>query len=146
MYIVSACLTGACCKYNGRKNTCSWVAAFVRSHSCALVCPENLGGLKIPRPPAEITDGRAYDKDGKDVTYELTTGAEAAYEMARAAAAEINEEFEGAILKANSPSCGCGRIYDGTFTGRLVSGDGFFTKLLMEKGIAVTTEKEVLVW
>ncbi|MCL1809277.1 MAG: DUF523 domain-containing protein [Clostridiales bacterium] len=146
MYIVSACLTGQNCKYNGGNNECGWVVRFAQSHSCVLVCPENCGGLPTPRPPVEISDGRAAGRDGTDVTGELAAGAEAAYETALAAAEAAGESVEGAILKANSPSCGCGKIYDGTFTGRLIDGDGFFAKLLKGKGVAATTEEEVLKW
>jgi len=143
MYIVSACLTGKNCKYDGKNNECAWVRDFIKNRNCALVCPEE-GLLPTPRPPAEIKDGRAFDKTGKDITDTLKEGAAKAWEEASAAADKYGEEIEGAILKANSPSCGRGSIYDGAFTGTLVGGDGFFAGLLAEKGIKVTTEKEVL--
>jgi uncharacterized protein YbbK (DUF523 family) len=143
MVIVSACLLGENCKYNGGNNECQWVLDFVRSnkHKCILVCPE-IDIFSVPRPPVEILDGRAVNKDGKDVTDGLIEGAEKEWEKATIAAK--GQKIEQAILKANSPSCGCGTIYDGTFSGKLVDGDGFFTKLLKEKGIKVITEKETI--
>jgi len=142
MYIISACLLGVNCKYDGGNNESSHVVDFVKDHSYAPVCPEE-SMLPAPRPPAEITCGRAVDKTGKDITKELIEGAMKSWEQAQNAADGFKEQIEGAILKANSPSCGSGKIYDGTFTGNLVDGDGFFAGLLKEKGIKVTTEREV---
>jgi len=142
MYIVSACLAGKNCKYDGGNNECGWVGIFIKNHNCALVCPEE-ELLKTPRPPTEIIGGRGVNKTGRDVTDLLKKGAENVWEEAREAARSYGEDIEGAILKANSPSCGCGAIYDGTFTGTLTAGNGFFAELLLEKGIKVITEKEV---
>ena len=145
MYIISACLAGRNCKYNGGNNECGWVSDFIKVHNCVLACPEEKL-LGIPRPPAEIKGGRAIDKNGKDITDELTEGAAESWEEAVSAAAASGEKIEGAILKANSPSCGAGKVYDGTFTGNLTDGDGFFAKLLKEKGVGATTEKESTKW
>ena len=144
MYIISACLAGQNCKYNGGNNECQWVLDFIRKNDCVLVCPESFGELPTPRPPSEIINGRAIDKNGKDITDELIKGAAKSWEKAEKAAESANLEIEGAILKANSPSCGCGKIYDGTFSGKLTDGDGFFAGLLKSKGIKVSTEKEII--
>jgi len=145
MYIVSACLAGRNCKYDGGNNECPWVVDFTMKNKCVLVCPE-IGRLGAPRAPVEITGGRAVSRDGKDVTDEFVKGAEDAWKLAESAAEDAGETIGGAILKANSPSCGCGTIYDGAFRGKLAEGDGFFAKLLKSLGIAVMTEKEKIIW
>lgn len=99
------------------------------------ICPEMLGGLGTPRPASEIRGGRVYTNAGRDVTREFEAGAEAA--AAVAADARI------AILKSNSPSCGSGFVYDGTFTGTRVPGDGVTTALLRSRGVEVFTEQEL---
>ena len=142
MYIVSACLAGQNCKYNGGNNENEQVVKFSKENDCVLVCPERFGNLPTPRPPSEIIGGRAVDKNGKDITEELLRGARESWEKAEAAAARAGQAIEGAILKANSPSCGAGTIYDGAFAGKKIAGDGFFTRLLKEKGIRVVTEEE----
>jgi len=142
MYLISACLAGVNCKYSGGSNECQWVKEFMEDKECMLVCPEALGELPTPRPPSEIINGRAIDKNGKDITDNLISGAEKTLLRAEKRAIELGQDIELAILKANSPSCGCSKIYDGTFSGKLVDGDGFFTKLLKDKGIRVITEKE----
>ena len=140
MYIISACLAGVNCKYNGGNNECQWVKALMKNKECMLVCPESLGNLPTPRPPSEFINGRAIDKDGRDITDNLVAGAEKSLARAGKKAVELDDIIELAILKANSPSCACGKIYDGTFTGRLIDGDGIFTSLLKKKGINVVTE------
>lgn len=142
MYIISACLMGENCKYNGGNNRCQWVVDFAENHSHVLVCPETEGGLEAPRPPAEILGDRIINSEGKDVTEPFVKGAQRSYERAIAAAAEAGEPVEGAILKAKSPSCGCGSIYDGTFSKTLTDGDGLLTRLLKKDDIKVITEKE----
>jgi uncharacterized protein YbbK (DUF523 family) len=144
MYIVSACLAGENCRYNGGNNEVQWVLDFTRKHRSFLVCPEILGGLPVPRPPCEIKGGRAIDIDGRDVTEALEEGAARSWLAAERAAKDLNVDIEGAILKENSPSCGRGKIYDGTFRGNLVDGDGFFAGLLKSKGVKVTTEMEIV--
>jgi len=142
MYLISACLVGVNCKYSGGNNECQWVKDFAEGKECMLVCPEALGDLPTPRPPAEIVNGRVVDKSGKDVTENFIRGAEKTVELAEERAKKLGQEIELAILKANSPSCGCGQIYDGTFTGVLIEGDGHLTRMLHEKGIRVITEKQ----
>lgn len=133
---------GNACKYNGGDNRCQWVIDFAADKSVAEICPEELGGLTTPRPPAEQVGDRVFNKEGIDVTKEFQLGAELGYEIAMAVARETSDKIEGAILKANSPSCGCGKIYDGTFTKTVVPGDGYFAKLLKDQGIIVLTEEE----
>lgn len=157
MYIVSACLLGENCRYNGGNNQCDWVKTALQGQPCLAVCPEVLGGLPTPRSPAELiscpeksksgaeADQPAFtimDKEGTDVTAAFLLGAKRALEEAVNTAAALGRPIRLAILKANSPSCGCGMIYDGTFSGTLVPGDGVFAALLKDTGIPVITEKE----
>ena len=134
-YVVSACLAGLPCRYDGRTNLKPEVAELVASGLAVPVCPEELGGLPTPRTPSELREGRVVAADGRDVTAEFSAGAEAALYIA--------EEYGccAAILKARSPSCGCGRIYDGTFTRTLIEGDGLFAALLRKKGFELFTEE-----
>lgn len=144
MYIVSGCLLGHNCKYNGGNNRNEDVIDFCRGHSYCVVCPETEGGLPMPRPPAEYADGRVIDKEGRDVTKAFERGAEISLERAIREAEKLGEPIDGAILKANSPSCGSGQIYDGTFTGTLTAGYGCFAGKLRGRGITVISEKEII--
>ena len=101
------------------------------------VCPEQLGGLPTPRQPSEIRDGRIYRKDGTDVTAEFMRGAEEGLKLAKMVGAKK------AVLKAKSPSCGSNQIYDGSFSGTLVPGDGVMTALFKANGIQVMTEEDL---
>jgi Uncharacterized conserved protein len=142
MYIISACLLGTKCKYDGGSNETAWVKEFASTHSICAVCPETLAGLLSPRDPCEIRKGRVYNADGEDMTDAFRAGAESAYKVILDEALVREEKIEGAILKANSPSCGCGTIYDGTFSHTTVIGDGVFAKILLDHGIRIITEKE----
>lgn len=142
MLIVSKCLTGECCRYDGRSKPDPEIAALVNEGRAIAVCPEQLGGLPTPRVSAELTGtgedvlsgkARAVTRDGRDVTEKFVTGAEKTLAIARLAGAKR------AILKAKSPSCGCGLIYDGSFSGRLVPGTGVAAALLEKNGIEVET-------
>lgn len=146
MFIISSCLLGDNCKYNGGNNYNERVFNFYENHVCFKVCPEVVGGLGIPRQPSEIVGERVLAKDEKDVTEFFQKGAMLAYEMARKEAEKRKENIEGAILKSKSPSCGSNQIYDGNFNGTIVNGDGYFAKFLKEKGITVITEKEKIPW
>ncbi len=126
--LVSACLLGENCKYSGGNNRSEKVLAFLRDHEAVPVCPEVLGGLSVPRTPAEIVDGVVTDREGKNVDREFRRGAALALEIAR------REGVELAILQPRSPSCGGRQIYDGTFTGRRIDGQGVFARLLTENG------------
>ena len=130
------------CKYNGGNNRCQWIIDFTRDKSIVEICPEELGGLRTPRPPAEQVGNCVINKEGRDVTLEFQLGARRGYEIAAAVAEKSGDKIEAAILKANSPSCGCCKIYDGTFTGTVVDGDGYFARVLKEHGIRVITEAD----
>ncbi|MDD6043472.1 MAG: DUF523 domain-containing protein [Eubacteriaceae bacterium] len=143
MYLISACLLGKNTKYDGGNNYNEAVVRFSEEHSFMIVCPEAISGLPVPRPPAERVGDKVIDREGKDVTLNFQAGSAASLEKALAEAEKRGETIEGAILKANSPSCGSGIIYDGTFSKTTVSGDGCFTALLKDLGIKVITEKEI---
>lgn len=142
MYIVSACLAGRNCRYNGQAEETPWIKELTRHSKCVLVCPEDDGNLPTPRPPAERIGDRILNKEGKDVTDAFYVGAEKSLATAKISAKIGREEIHLAILKANSPSCGCGTIYDGTFSGKLIQGDGVFAAMLKEEGITVISEKD----
>ncbi len=142
MYLVSACLVGVNCKYHGGNNDNEQVREFLEGKDHLLVCPEELAGFGTPRPPAEIKDGRVFNKFGKDVTEGFIKGAQMTYERATERAAELGQPIEQAIFKAKSPSCGSGRIYDGTFSGVIIEGDGFAAAYLKKMGIQVITEED----
>jgi len=131
MIIVSACLAGIRCALDGKDRACEKVIELVREGKAIPLCPEQLGGLPTPRPAAEKRGERVYRKDGSDVTEEFRRGAEEVLRIAKLVNAEE------AIMKARSPSCGSGKIYDGTFQGILIDGDGVCAKLLKENGIIV---------
>lgn len=138
MYIVSSCLVGINCRYDGGNNLNEKVIKLVKEGKAIPVCPEMLGGLKIPRVPAEIVkneDGKrkVINKNGEDVTTEFIKGA-----MKTVAIAKILEA-DKAVMKKNSPSCGYGKIYDGTFSNSLVEGNGITIELLIENGVEIIT-------
>ena len=135
--LVSACLLGAPCRYDGRAKANAAVLALGAEHELIPVCPEVLGGLPTPRPPAERQpDGRIVNRAGQDVTAEYGAGAAAAVELAR------REGCAAAVLKARSPSCGRGLIYDGSFSGTLIPGDGAAARQLLAAGLTVLNEDE----
>ena len=127
--LVSACLLGQRCKYNGGSNLNEQVIRWLQGHEVIPVCPEVLGGLPVPRTPSEIVLETVMDRNGRNVDREFRTGAEAALRLARESQVEL------AILQPRSPSCGLRQIYDGTFSGKLVPGRGIFAALLMQEGI-----------
>jgi uncharacterized protein YbbK (DUF523 family) len=137
MMIVSACLANLNCRYDGGAEPCEMVIRLVTEGKAIPVCPEQLGGLTTPRLPAERQGKRVIRKDGVDVTMEFDRGAQEAFKIAKLVGAM------SAILKARSPSCGSGRIYDGSFTGTLVDGDGVFAKLCKDNGIIVSSELDI---
>ena len=134
--VVSKCLLGYPCRYDGRSVPCKEVIDLQSNHQLILVCPEELGGLPTPRVPAEIVGDRVIRQDGIDVTAEYSLGAKLALTYA------LEEGCKLAILKSKSPSCGKGQIYDGTFSGTLKGGDGITVRLFESKGIEVINEKE----
>ena len=136
--LVSACLLGEPCNYRGAASPRQAVAALGERFALVPVCPEVAGGLPVPRPAAEIgPDGRVRTADGDDVTDVFVAGADAVVELARTTGAV------GAVLKARSPSCGCAEVYDGTFTGTLVPGEGITAVALRRAGVPVVSEDDV---
>ena len=141
MIIISACLMGKNCKYNGKNNLRPELLHL--KDEAVLICPEAFGKMPIPRMPSEIEPGfsggdvldgkaRVFSSDGKDVTEHFIKGSEKVLETA------VKHGITKAYLKQSSPSCGCGKIYDGTFSDVKKSGDGVLTALLKRNGIEVT--------
>ena len=135
--IVSACLLGQKCKYNGGDNYSERVADFIRGHQVIPVCPEVAGGLPTPRIPCEIVNGIVTNKEGQSKDREFRTGAEICLKKA------LEERAELAILQSRSPSCGAKQIYDGTFSGKLIAGKGMFARLLEENGIRIVDAEDL---
>lgn len=135
--LVSACLLGCPCRYDGKSKPNASILALMDSHTLIPVCPEQLGGLATPRPPAERKNGGVFTEAGVDVTPQYRRGAEEALRLAKLYGCTC------AILKERSPSCGSGGIYDGSFSRRLTEGDGVTAELLKAYGIAVFGESEV---
>lgn len=135
--LVSKCLTGCPCRYDGKSCGNEKVTKFLSGHQVFAVCPEQDGGLSTPRSPAEIIGDKIIAKNGNDVTKEYTLGAQKALQVAK----ENNVDL--CILKAKSPSCGKSMIYDGTFSGNLIEGNGVTCKLLQENGFKVISENEI---
>ena len=135
--LVSACLFGCACRYKGDSCKNEALLALAKKHTLIPVCPEQLGGLPTPRDPSEICGDKVVSSAGKDVTAGYRKGAQAALYIAETVGANA------AVLKANSPSCGKGIIYDGTFTGNKTAGDGVTAKLFTRSDIAVFTEEEL---
>ena len=134
--LVSACLLGCACRYKGDSCKNERICALAEKHTLIAVCPEQMGGLETPRNPSERVGDRVLSCKGKDVTAQFQKGAETALYLAR-----LNH-VSFAVFKANSPSCGKGTIYDGTFTGGKTEGNGLTTDLLLKNGIPVYTEDE----
>jgi uncharacterized protein YbbK (DUF523 family) len=134
---VSACLLGKNCKYNGGNNYSNRVARFIKGHEVVTLCPEVEGGLSVPRTPAEIVDGIVKTKSGKSVDDEFRTGARKVMEEV------LNQKVDLAILQSRSPSCGVNEIYDGSFSGKKIPGQGIFAKMLMEQGIKVIDVEDI---
>ena len=135
--LISACLLGIPCRYDGASKPQSWVEKLAERHELVPVCPEQLGGLPTPRHPSERQGERVVMDTGADVTEPYSRGAEAALRLCRLL------HCQAAILKERSPSCGCGTIYDGTFTGTRISGEGVPARLLRRAGVQVMDEEEL---
>ena len=137
--LVSACLLGVCCRYDGRGNPNPAVLSLLNRDDITLipVCPEQLGGLPTPRIPSERQEDTVINRAEEDVTSHFARGAEEALRIAKAYGCQI------AILKERSPSCGCGKIYDGSFTGQLIDGNGVTTELLRREGITIYGESRI---
>jgi uncharacterized protein YbbK (DUF523 family) len=147
-YIISACLIGKNCFYDGSSRNEPKIKRLLDNGEAIALCPEELGGLKTPRPPAEIFGGNAEDvlkggafvfnREGKDITINILKGSREFLNIAK------EYGIKKAVLKARSPCCGNGRIYDGTFTNKLRNGNGVTAELLLKNGIEVITDEEFL--
>ncbi|MBE6918647.1 MAG: DUF523 domain-containing protein [Ruminococcaceae bacterium] len=135
--LVSACLLGVSCRYDGQSKSYPLMEELCRRHQVVPVCPEQLGGLPTPRVPAERQGDRVVTKTGVDVTAQYRRGAEEVLRLAQKLGCTA------AVLKERSPSCGSGQIYDGTFTGTLTDGFGAAAQLLRAHGIRVMGESEL---
>lgn len=148
MILISACLAGENCKYNGGNNLHPLFKKMAADQRILLVCPEQLGGLPTPRTPCEILGGdgkavlhgkaRVLDAEGRELTAAFIKGAQKSLDMAQ------KHDIKLAVLKSRSPSCGCGTIYNGHFNSTLQPGDGVTTALLRQHQIKVLSEEEFL--
>lgn len=139
MYLISACLVGVNCRYNGSNTLEEKLVELVEEGNAIAICPEILGNLPIPREPCEITKSEEGDitvvgESGEDYTTQFITGANKTLEICRVA------EIKNAILQSRSPSCGYGKIYDGRFSGDMIVGNGITAELLSKNGITVFNE------
>lgn len=142
MYLVSSCLAGINCRYDGKNSENKVIIELVKQGKAVPVCPEQLGGLSTPRPCCEVVicngnNKKVMSRDGKDFTKEFLEGGEKILAIAKIIG------IEKAVLKAKSPSCGCGLIYDGTFSRKLIEGNGLTAELLIKNGIEVYTENDL---
>lgn len=133
--LISACLLGIKCRYDAKDNLISEIKKLAESQDAIIVCPEELGGLSTPRPACEISENRkVISKDNIDFTKQFELGAEKCLKIAK------QENVSAAILKANSPSCGFGAIYDGSFSKKRINGNGICADLLSQNGIKIYNE------
>lgn len=142
MYLVSSCLAGVNCRYDGRNNENKIIVELIKQGQAISICPEQLGGLSIPRQSCEVIidemqNKKILSKGEQDFTKEFIEGAKKTLEIAKVIG------IKKAILKSKSPSCGCGFIYDGTFLGKLIKGNGLTAELLIKNGIEVYTENDL---
>ncbi|MDQ7835442.1 MAG: DUF523 domain-containing protein [Humidesulfovibrio sp.] len=135
--LVSACLAGEACRYDGSSAPQQEILRLASLGRVIAVCPEVLGGLGTPRNPVELREGRAIDRSGDDVTGAFLAGAHKCLALAQEAGCRR------AVLKARSPSCGAGMVYDGSFSSKLVPGDGMLAALLLSSGIEVLSEEDL---
>ena len=135
--LISACLCGKNTKYSGGNNLIPDLSKIEEAFELFLVCPEVDGGLTTPRNPSEQLGDKVVSNKGVDVTYEFNLGAKIALEVAK------KNDIKYALLKESSPSCGTNLIYDGTFSGKKISGQGVAAKLLSNNGILVFSENEI---
>ena len=126
--LVSACLLGEKCKYNGRNNYNSAVVDFVKDKDVLPICPEMMAGMGCPRTPIEIVDGVLMDRDGNNVDAAMRKAVEDAMELIR------KEDIQCAVLQSRSPTCGVNQVYDGSFSGKLISGSGILAQALRNAG------------
>ena len=137
MILVSACLVGINCKYNGGNNLSEKVLDFVKGHEVIPVCPEVMGGLPTPRLCSEIVNGVVTASDGHSVDQEFRKGARIGLELAK------EQDVDLVILQSRSPSCGVKQVYDGTFSGNKIAGQGIFAQLLTENGFRIVDVEDL---
>ena len=135
--IVSNCLLGCDCRYKGDNCKNDKIIDLALSHILIPICPEQMGGLPTPRNPSEIVGNRLISNKGDDVTEEYMRGANIALNIA------LLNHVDFAIMKTKSPSCGKGKIYDGTFSGGMIDGNGVTVDLFLKNGIEVYSEEEL---
>ena len=138
MIMISSCLCGVNCKYNGKNNKNDKCVELLRENKAICFCPEQLGGLTTPRVPSEIREDRVVSKEGIDVTDNFKRGAKEALKIAQITG------IKKAIMKEGSPSCGVHYIYDGTFCGNKIEGMGITTRMFLENNIEVVSEEQIL--
>ncbi len=136
--IISACLMGEACRFDGQGKHNAELLALLKDRTLIPVCPEVEGGLHIPRPPAEIQGSGVFRENGEDVSDAFQRGSSLCTE--KAVLAQVGQ----AILKSRSPACGCGKIYDGSFSKTLIDGDGVFTQHLKAAGIECISDEQYL--
>lgn len=136
--LISACLLGVKCRYDGEQKPNAELFDLIKNHELAPFCPEIYGGLPTPREPAEQRGDKVFTISGKDVTAEYESGAREAARLAQLLGCEL------AILQDRSPSCGCGTIHDGSFTGALIPGDGVTAAYLKAAGIKTLAASEAI--
>ncbi|MFA6047917.1 MAG: DUF523 domain-containing protein [Parcubacteria group bacterium] len=137
MKLCSACLLGVNCRYDGKNKANEKVLELSKKEKLIPVCPEQLGGLPTPRTKSEILDGKVITEKGEDVTEKFQKGAEETLKIAK------ENNITEAILKQESPSCGCGKIHDGTFSGKVIEDWGITVDSLRKNGIKVISEEEI---
>ena len=135
--LVSACLLGENCKYNGGNNYNSAVAEFVRDKEILPICPEMLAGMGCPRTPIEIVDGVLMDRNGRNV--DAAMGGAVGMAMKQIS----SEKIQCAVLQSRSPTCGVNQVYDGSFTGKLIPGAGIFAQALKDAGYRVIDAEDI---
>ena len=135
--VVSACLLGENCKYNGGNNLSEAVVIYVKGHEVIELCPEMLAGLGCPRPPVELVNGIIMTKEGINLDDKFHEGVRLAMERIEA------KEVDLAILQSRSPTCGVKQIYDGSFSGNLIKGQGIFAKALIAQGIKTIDSEDI---
>lgn len=137
LYVVSACLAGTPCRYDGTSHPCARVISLVKQGRAVPLCPECLGNLPTPRTPCELQSGKVVNAQGQDFTAAFMHGANVALQQA------LHHGATAAIVKSRSPSCGWGAVYDGTFSKNLVAGNGLWTELLLQVGFSLYSEESL---
>lgn len=135
--LISACLLGENCKYNGGNNYNSDVAEFAKNKEVLAICPELMAGMGCPRTPIEIVNGVLADRDGNNVDAAMREVIEKAMETIR------KEDIQCAVLQSRSPTCGVNQIYDGSFSGKLIDGSGLFAQALKDAGYQVIDAEDI---